>query len=82
MLDWHLSQVDSLEELQNALADPKAFLESLANSMGPAAKKIAIAKLRPKLEPYLKKNGLTFEDVVPALEQVRVGAEHRSLHVL
>merc|ERR1719271_1492087 len=65
-----LEQVDTLEELQGALANPSEFLESLATSMGPAAKKLAMVKLRPVLEPHLPKQGLTLADVVPALEQV------------
>ena len=64
-----------MEELQAALQDPTAFLERLAESMGPAAKKIALAKLRPRLEPLLEKQGLEWADVVPALEEVRSGAE-------
>ena len=64
-----------MEELQAALQDPTAFLERLAESMGPAAKKIALAKLRPRLELRLKKQSLEWADVAPALEEVRSGAE-------
>ena len=64
-----------MEELQAALQDPMAFFEGLAKSMGPAAKKIALAKLRSKLEPRLKKRGMEWADVAPALEEVRSGAE-------
>ena len=53
-----LELVDSVEELEAAIADPEAFLQSLAHSMGPAAKKFLVAKLRPKLEPQLEKQGL------------------------
>ena len=67
-----------MEELQAALQDPMAFFEGLAKSMGPAAKKIALAKLRPRLEPLLEKQGLEWADVVPALEEVRSGAEAMS----
>merc|ERR1719506_3282421 len=74
-LEWDdvvpaLELVDSVEELEAALADPEAFLQSLAHSMGPAAKKLLVAKLRPKLEPHLDKQGLQWDDVVPALELV------------
>merc|ERR1719409_2629985 len=63
--------VDSVEELQEALADPPGFLEKLATELGPeVAKKIVIAQLKPVLEPHLKKRGLTFEDVRPAIEMV------------
>jgi hypothetical protein len=36
----------------------------------PAAKKLAIKHLKPKLEPYLKKQGLKWADVVPMLEEL------------
>merc|ERR1719214_370317 len=70
-----LEQVDTIEELQAAVANPSEFLENLARSTGPAAKKYAMMKLRPKLKPHLEKQGLTFEDVRPALEQVDTIAE-------
>merc|ERR1719460_1637242 len=70
-----LEQVDTIEELQAALANPSEFLENLAKSTGPAMK-----KLRPKLEPHLKKQGLTFEDVIPALEQVDTIEELQDAH--
>merc|ERR1719331_2701302 len=65
-----LEQVDTIEELQDAHENPSEFLEKVARSTGPAAKKYAMMKLRPKLKPHLEKQGLTFEDVRPALEQV------------
>merc|ERR1719331_3655431 len=65
-----LEQVDTIEELRDAVANPSEFLEKLARSTGPAAKKYAMMKLRQKLEPHLEKQGLTFEDVRPALELV------------
>merc|ERR1719316_2556412 len=65
-----LELVDSAEELEAAIADPEGFFKSLADSMGPAAKKWLIAKVRPKLEPHLEKQGLEWCDVVPALEMM------------
>merc|ERR1719161_1007691 len=66
-----LEMLDTVEELQGALADPVVFVEKLATELGPnIAKKILIAKLKPLLKPHLEKQGLTFEDVVPALEMV------------
>jgi hypothetical protein len=48
-----------------------AFLERIAQASGPAAKKLAIMHLKPKLEPYLRKTGgLEWADVLPALEEV------------
>merc|ERR1719174_513640 len=65
-----LEQVDTIKKLQAAFKNPSEFLEKLARSTGPAAKKYAMMKLRPKLKPHLEEQGLTFEDVRPALEQV------------
>ena len=62
--------IDTLEELQAALTAPAAFLEKLASATGPAAKKMILAKLRPKLEPVVSKQGLHWPDVVQAFELV------------
>ena len=64
-----------MEELRAAAEDPVKFMEDLAKSMGPAATKFALAKLRPKLEPLLKKQGLEWDDALPALQAVRRGFE-------
>ena len=58
-----LEQVDTPDELMAALEDPEAFLKSMASSLGPVGIRLAIAKLRPKLEPVLKKQGLSWTDV-------------------
>ena len=65
-----LQAVDSVEELQAAAEDPEGFLLRIADAATPAAKALAIAKLRPKLEPLAKKRGLTWEDLLPVLELV------------
>merc|ERR1719191_80231 len=71
-----LEQVDTIEELRDAHENPSEFLEKLARSTGPAAKRYAMMKLRPQLE----KQGLTFEDVRPALEQVDTIEELQDAH--
>ena len=77
------------EELQSALDDPVAFIQSLvgledsfsstsmeacfqqlAAAAGPVAIRLAIAKLRPKMEPLLAKQSLTWAAVLPALELI------------
>jgi predicted protein tyrosine phosphatase len=65
-----LEEVDSIEELKQAAADPAAFLEQLVNASGPAAKKLAIMHLKPRLDPYLKARELEWADVVPVLETI------------
>merc|ERR1711865_214873 len=50
--------------------DPQSFLEKLASAGAPLAKKRAIMLLKPKLAPYLEKQGLEWVDVVPMLELV------------
>ena len=58
-------------ELQKALTDPVTFLggfdpvsvlKRLEQSLGPEAKRFAIAKLRPKLTKELHKQGLLWEE--------------------
>jgi hypothetical protein len=65
-----LEEVDSLEELKAAIAEPAAFLKRLAEAAGPAAKKMAIMRLKPALEPHLRKQGLEWADAVLVLEEV------------
>ena len=65
-----LETIDSPEELEAALADPIGFLEKLASASEPMAKKLAIARLRPRLEPKLQKQGLDWADAVPVLDAV------------
>ena len=62
-----LALVDTVDELRVALAAPDAFLNKLLDEgVGPAAITIAIARLRPYLEPKLP-SPLTWTDVEPAL---------------
>eukprot|EP01045_Picozoa_sp_COSAG04_P021413 COSAG04_NODE_2301_length_4364_cov_1.731770_2_plen_339_part_00 len=72
-IDWNdavpaLELVDTVEELAAAAEDPEGFLERLLSAAGPAAKKMAIARLRPLLEPALEEQGRSWDDVVPAME--------------
>ena len=62
-----LETIDSIEELQAAVNDPEAFLDRVLRSSGPAAKKLAIMHLKPRLDPYLRARGLEWEDVVPVM---------------
>jgi hypothetical protein len=63
-----LEQLGSIEEVKGANAEPEQFLHDLAKASAPAAKKLAILRLKPKLEPYLKDQGLEWADVVLVLE--------------
>eukprot|EP01046_Picozoa_sp_COSAG06_P078931 COSAG06_NODE_26456_length_614_cov_1.184466_1_plen_178_part_10 len=65
-----LELVDTIEELEAALSDPEAFLQSLESAAGPAAKRLVLSKLRPKLEPRVTKHGLSWEDVLPAIDMI------------
>merc|ERR1719163_2654110 len=70
-----LDTVDTAEELQQAMSDPAGFFERLIASAGPVAKKLAMAKLRPMLEPHVTKRGLAWEDVLPILDTVDTAEE-------
>jgi hypothetical protein len=65
-----LKELDSIEEVECAIADPAQFLRNLATASAPAAKKLAIMRLKQKLEPFLKKQGQEWADVVPMLEEL------------
>eukprot|EP01045_Picozoa_sp_COSAG04_P010828 COSAG04_NODE_674_length_11272_cov_8.036248_7_plen_273_part_00 len=63
-----LELMDTVEELEAALDDPETFCRQLLSAVGPAGKKIALGKLRPKLEHRLAKRDLLWEDALPAIE--------------
>jgi hypothetical protein len=46
-----LEEVDSIDELKAAVTDTAGFLQRLAESCGPAAKKLAIMHLKPLIRP-------------------------------
>jgi hypothetical protein len=60
--------VDSLDEIRAAVEDLDAFMKKLADAGGPAARKLILAKLRPRLEPPLAARGLQWEDALCVLE--------------
>ncbi len=62
--------IESVEDLEDAIRDPSAFVQRLlTTAVGPAAIKLAVARLKPKLEPKLPK-GLTWTELEPALCQM------------
>merc|ERR1719230_1605801 len=63
-----LELIDTVEEIERALADPEAFIQKAMAAAGPVAIKMLIAKLRPKLEPHLLHRDMKWEDALPALE--------------
>jgi hypothetical protein len=63
-----LETVDSLEDLQGALEAPEVFLQQLMEAGGPAAIKLAIAKLRPTLEPLITSKHWTWHALLPKLQ--------------
>jgi predicted protein tyrosine phosphatase len=65
-----LETIDSVEELKDAMADPMSKLTEMAEASVPLAKKLAIMRLKPELEAYLRKTGLEWADVVPVLETI------------
>jgi hypothetical protein len=65
-----LQAVDSVEKLQSAIKQPEQFLADLASISGPAAMKLFVVKLKPKLEPLVKKKGLEWADVLSMLHAV------------
>ena len=71
-----LESVDTQDELRQALDDPESFLKKLlAGAGGQVAKKLLLSKFKPLLEPYMRKQSLTWADVEPALELVDTLAE-------
>merc|ERR1719161_1779543 len=72
-----LELVDSLAELKEASSNPEAFFEKLLKGGGPAARRMLIAQLRPRMEPGVHQRGLQWSDVQPMLESVDTQDELR-----
>ena len=53
-----LETIDTAEEIRQAIEKPEAFMQELATASTPVARKRALAKARPRIEPELKKRGL------------------------
>jgi hypothetical protein len=70
-----LDLIDSVAQLEAAISDPDAFLDTLASIGGGVAMRLLIAKMRPKIEPVIKSKGLTWEDVLPALDLINTAEE-------
>ena len=65
-----LELVDTVDELRDAVEHPEVFLHQLLEeAVGPAAVKMALARLKPVLEPRLPEP-LTWDDVRPVLESM------------
>lgn len=74
-LSWNdvkpiLETMDSPEKIREASKNPDLFLQQLIKGSTSLTKKIAMIKLRPLLEPKIKKTGLSWDDVEPVLLQV------------
>lgn len=65
-----LELVDEPHVLRAAVEDPQGFLIKLASHAGAVAIQLCLARLRPKLEPLIHKQGLEWADVLRALEVV------------
>eukprot|EP01043_Picozoa_sp_COSAG02_P069319 COSAG02_NODE_11827_length_1646_cov_4.280543_1_plen_331_part_10 len=65
-----IEMLADMERLKQALNDPGAFMSELLSAVGPVGKKLALAKLRPKLEPRLARHDLAWDDVLPAVELI------------
>ena len=50
------------------MENPERFMKSFAASSGPAVRRWAPAKARPRPEPRLRRHGLSWEDLLPILE--------------
>jgi hypothetical protein len=64
-----LDLLDTVEEIEEAVGKPDEFLGKLWSVAGVTAKRIALDKLRPTLEPHLEKAGLPWSEAQPLLEE-------------
>lgn len=62
--------LDSMEEIQDAIADPEHFFARVIEAGGALGKKLALGKARPVLEPQLNRECLSWEDALPAFDML------------
>jgi len=67
-----VDEVDTPQELQDAIKNPEAFFERLGLNCLPIAKKIALAQFRQnkEVESFLRENGLQQEDLMHMVDEV------------
>ena len=63
-----LELIDSIDEIERAVECPDAFLDGLVATAGPIGMRMALARLRPKVEPLLNSDGVAWKDALPAME--------------
>eukprot|EP00966_Prymnesium_polylepis_P016842 388629-Prymnesium_polylepis.1 len=57
-----LETVDTVRRLESASKHPDSFLDTIATAGGAVAIKVAVVKLRPHMQPFLKAHGLSWAD--------------------
>ena len=65
-----LETIDTVAKIQQAIEDPEGFMQNLAAASRPEARKWALAKARPRMDSWLKIQGLAGEGVLPVLESI------------
>lgn len=65
-----VDQISTLEQVTAALTDPAVLLKDLMAMAGPLGKKVALAQLRPVLEPRLEQIELTWADLQPVIDRM------------
>ena len=72
--------IDSVEELEAAMADPEAFLKRLASSASAAGLRLLVSRARPVLMPHLSAFGLSLWVTGPRGQPYGSGSEHDGRH--
>ena len=77
-----LETVDTIDELRTAMSSPEQFFVDVTNSLGPATFKLVLAKLRPKIEPFILRHDITWdvrrhEASLPSLTHLRRHSRRR-----
>ena len=65
-----LELIDSIDELRDAVVHPNAFVRRLGEVSKPAALRLIIEQLEPVLTKRLERMGVTWNEVLPAIELV------------
>ena len=65
-----LMALDTPDKVAEVATDPLRFLHKMEKEVAPAANKVAIAKMRPRMEPTLQRKGLAWEDLLPLIQSL------------
>ena len=76
-----LARNKSIDDIEDAIADPDDFIAQMSSNLEPVAKELLLAQVRPKVEPHLSSFGLLWEDVASVIRGIHLKDMTRATYV-